>query len=50
MQNWVPAAKRGFAQGMTHSFSRLGNAVTPPLVALLMVAVELARLFRRARR
>ena len=36
MQSWTPAGKRGFAQGITHSFARLGNAVTPPLVAALM--------------
>jgi sugar phosphate permease len=36
MQNWTPAGRRGFAQGLTHSFARLGNAVTPPLVAWLM--------------
>lgn len=39
MQNWVSAEKRGFVQGLTHSFSRLGNAVAPPLVALLTVAM-----------
>ena len=39
MQNWMPAANRGFAQGITHSFARLGNAVTPPIVAALMVWV-----------
>jgi MFS family permease len=36
MQNWTPAGMRGFAQGLTHAFSRLGNAVTPPLIAALM--------------
>jgi nitrate/nitrite transporter NarK len=36
MQNWTPASRRGFAQGITHSFARLGNAVTPPLVAVLV--------------
>src|SRR5713226_4761312 len=30
--SWVPATERGFAQGITHSFARLGGAVTPPLV------------------
>ena len=25
--------RRGFAQGVTHAFARLGNAMTPPLVA-----------------
>ncbi len=39
MQDWTPAGKRGFAQGLTHSFSRLGNAATPPLIAALMVTV-----------
>jgi MFS family permease len=33
--NWTPMEKRGFVQGLTHSFSRLGNAVTPPIVAFL---------------
>jgi MFS family permease len=36
MQSWTPPAKRGFAQGVTHSFARFGNAVTPPIVAALM--------------
>jgi MFS family permease len=35
MSNWFTREKRGFAQGITHSFARLGNAVTPPLVAAL---------------
>jgi sugar phosphate permease len=38
MQNWTPPDKRGFAQGITHAFARLGNAVTPPAVALLIAA------------
>jgi MFS family permease len=37
MQSWTPTGRRGFAQGVTHSFARLGNAVTPPVVAALMV-------------
>jgi sugar phosphate permease len=36
MQNWTLPARRGFAQGITHSFARLGNAVTPPAVAFLI--------------
>ncbi|MCC8396196.1 MFS transporter [Paraburkholderia sp. MMS20-SJTR3] len=36
LTNWFPASRRGFVQGLTHSFSRLGNAVTPPLIALLV--------------
>jgi MFS family permease len=37
MQYWTPETKRGFAQGLTHAFARLGNAVTPPLIAALIV-------------
>jgi len=37
MQSWTPAHRRGFAQGITHAFARLGNAVTPPLVAALVL-------------
>ena len=37
MQYWTPATSRGFAQGLTHAFARLGNAVTPPMVAALML-------------
>ena len=36
LTNWFPSNRRGFVQGLTHSFSRLGNAITPPLVALLV--------------
>jgi MFS family permease len=36
MANWTRAGWRGFAQGITHSFARLGNALTPPLVAALI--------------
>jgi MFS family permease len=39
MAHWVPAEKRGFAQGITHAFARLGNTVTPPLVAWLILLV-----------
>jgi MFS family permease len=38
MSNWVAPDKRGFAQGITHAFARVGNAVTPPLVTWLMLA------------
>jgi sugar phosphate permease len=37
MSNWLAKEKRGFAQGITHSFARLGNAITPPLVAWLII-------------
>jgi len=33
---WIPRSRWGFAQGITHSASRLGNVLTPPLVAGLM--------------
>src|SRR3954447_17043923 len=36
MSNWTPAGKRGFAQGITHSFARIGNALAPPLVVWLI--------------
>jgi MFS family permease len=36
MSNWTPAARWGFAQGITHSFARLGNFITPPIVAALI--------------
>jgi sugar phosphate permease len=35
---WMPAAERGFAQGITHSFARLGGAVTPPIVLWVAAA------------
>ena len=40
MQSWTPLGRRGFAQGLTHAFARLGNAVTPPIVAWLIVAIS----------
>lgn len=36
MADWIPAEKRGLVQGITHSFSRMGNFLTPPLVAWLI--------------
>src|SRR3954453_6678396 len=39
MQSWTPVGRRGFAQGLTHAFARLGNAVTPPIVAWLIVMI-----------
>lgn len=40
MANWTPQGSWGFAQGIVHSFSRIGNAVTPPLMAGLFVFVS----------
>ena len=36
MAAWLPAARWGFAQGVTHAAARLGNALTPMLVVGLM--------------
>jgi MFS family permease len=33
---WLPVGERGFAQGITHSFARLGGAVTPPIVLAIV--------------
>ena len=40
MADWTPPAERAFAQGLAHSCARLGNALTPPLVAWLTLAVS----------
>ena len=40
MAIWTPAGRWGFAQGITHSFSRIGNALTPALVAALLAFVS----------
>jgi MFS family permease len=40
MAVWTPAARWGFAQGITHSFARIGNAVTPPLIAALVAVTS----------
>jgi MFS family permease len=36
MSVWTPERNWGFAQGITHSSARIGNAMTPPLVAVLI--------------
>jgi MFS family permease len=36
LADWFPAEKRGFTQGITHSFARLGNFFTPMLVAFFI--------------
>src|SRR5580700_4488932 len=40
MAVWVPERSWGFAQGITHSFARIGNAATPPLIAMLVELVS----------
>src|SRR5579883_1359275 len=34
---WIPASQRGLAQGLPHSFSRIGGAVTPPVVIFFIL-------------
>jgi sugar phosphate permease len=36
MQVWYPRRERGFVQGLTHSASRLGAAIAPPIVVLII--------------
>src|SRR4051812_47781968 len=36
LSRWILPAERGFAQGITHAGSRLGAAMTPPLVVLVI--------------
>jgi MFS family permease len=40
MASWTPVGSWGFAQGITHSFSRIGNAVTPALMAAFLAFVS----------
>jgi len=40
MSFWTPKERRGFAQGLTHAFSRLGNSLTPWFVAILIVSTS----------
>ena len=40
MSTWIPVRDWGFAQGISHSFGRIGNAVTPPLMATLLLFVS----------
>src|SRR5580698_10740428 len=37
LSRWMLPTERGFAQGITHAGSRLGAAVTPPLVVWMIV-------------
>ena len=40
MTVWLPGGKSGWAQGIVHAASRLGNAITPPYVAALMALIS----------
>jgi sugar phosphate permease len=39
MRIWLPPSWYGFGQGITHSFSRLGGTVTPPIILFLVAAI-----------
>jgi sugar phosphate permease len=39
MQLWYPREERGFVQGITHSASRIGAAIAPPIVVLIMTTL-----------
>lgn len=38
MARWIPKENRAFAQGITHAFARLGNAMAPGAIVFIMVA------------
>jgi MFS family permease len=40
MASWTPSGSWGFAQGIVHAAARIGNALTPPLVAALLTFVS----------
>jgi MFS family permease len=40
MAAWMPPGRWGFAQGITHTFSRVGNTLTPLLLAWLIPIVS----------
>jgi sugar phosphate permease len=37
LSRWMRPTERGFAQGITHAGSRLGAALTPPIVAVVII-------------
>ncbi len=39
MQRWYPRRERGLCQGISHSASRLGAAIAPPVVVLIMTTL-----------
>jgi len=40
MQVWYPRRERGFCQGFTHSASRFGAAIAPPIIGLIIAALD----------
>lgn len=49
MQLWFPKSERGFVQGITHSFSRFGAAIVPPITVAIMIAYGWRTVFLRFR-
>ncbi len=49
LSRWMLPDERGFAQGITHAGSRLGAALTPPLVVVSDLALRLAPHVRHLR-
>ncbi len=39
MQVWYPRRERGFCQGFTHSASRFGAAIAPPIIGVIIVSL-----------
>jgi sugar phosphate permease len=39
MQLWYPRRERGFCQGFTHSASRLGAAIAPPVIGVIIATL-----------
>jgi sugar phosphate permease len=39
MQMWYPRRERGFCQGFTHSASRLGAAIAPPIIGAIILTL-----------
>ena len=40
MTNWLPPERWGFGQGFTHAFARIATAITPPLIAAIILATN----------
>jgi len=40
MSRWVPRARRGYAQGITHAAARIGNAAAPTTVVFIMTTYD----------
>lgn len=45
MSRWTPPGRWGFAQGITHAFARIGNAMTPPMMAALLLVMSWRQAF-----